>query len=133
MLTDKKKSRGLVSEFTMTAPAATMNPIDPAIPRLSSKEIAEMITIEETGTARRRLARAGTMIETASIDTATENIAQTTVTKTEGIENATELQMWKERPTFANTGTELRRGDPPGRKRIREHAGSFYVTPLTIL
>lgn len=131
MLADKTRSKDLVSEFTMIAIAATMNLTDPAAPKSSLRQLAETTTIGETGTVRRSLARADIMIKT---DTATENIAQSTVTKTaEGIENATELQMRRRRSTSANTGTEHRRGDPPGRKRIQEHAGSFIVTPLTTL
>jgi hypothetical protein len=85
MLADKKRSKDLVSEFTTIAIAATMNPTDPAAPKSSLRQLVETTTIEETGTVRRSLVRADIMIKTASIDTATEKLAQSTVTKTEGI------------------------------------------------
>lgn len=133
MLAAKKRSKDLVSEFTMIAIATTMNLTDPAAPKSSLRQLVETTTIEETGTVRRSLVRADIMIKTASIDTATEKLAQSTVTKTEGIENATELQMLRGGSTSANTGTVHRRGDLPGRKRIREHAGSSILTPITTL
>jgi hypothetical protein len=131
MLVDKKKSKDLASESTMAVIAATMNPIDPAVPKLSSKEASETTTAEETSTGRRSLARAGITTTTVSTDTATENTAQSTVTRRERTENAAEPQKSRLKSTFGKPGTAHRRGDQPGQMMDRKHAVSSIVTLLT--
>jgi hypothetical protein len=133
MLVDKKESKDLVSESTTPAIAATTNPTDPAVLRLSSKEVFVTTTAEETSTGRRNLARAGITTTTASTDTATENTAQSTATKRERTENAAEPQKSRQKSTFGKPGTAHRRGDQPGQKMARKHAVSSIVTLLTTL
>jgi hypothetical protein len=80
------------------------------------KEAAETTTAGETSIGRRSLVRTGITTTTASIDTATRNIAQSTVTKRESTENVTEPQKLRQKSKFEKPGTAHRRGDRPGQR-----------------
>jgi hypothetical protein len=114
MLVDKRKSKDLVSKSTTAVLVVTTNPTGPAVQKLSLKEVVETTTAEKTSIGRRSLARVGTTITTASTDTATENTAQSTVTRRERTENAAELRKLRQRSTFEKPGTAHRREDQPG-------------------